>query len=271
MKVDEIAGYWQELAKKSGLNEDQTKKVLEALGDEPVAKAFTENFRTASEFSSGLDKERAAVTERLTAAEQKAAVLEEWYEKEAKPAFERNLQGVSSLQQYQELYGPLDGTAPLTATPNNGNQPPMNAVTREELEEMFRQQSARTVDLTKAALIIGGDYQHRFKKPLSSEELAELETSAVENRLPLDKAYEMWIAPKVAEQEREALTAKFEKEKEDAVRDALSQHNLPVDNKPPEHHPFFHPEKAEGDEDKGENAFEAKQKSKSAFLSSWQS
>ena len=104
MKVDELTSYWQELASKAGLDTTQIKAVAETLGDERVAKVFTEGFRSAPEFSRGLDKQRTEWEQKVNDSDQKVSQLTNWYETEAKPAYEQNLRGVQSLQRYQELY-----------------------------------------------------------------------------------------------------------------------------------------------------------------------
>jgi len=262
MKVDELTSYWQELASKAGLDEAQIKAVGETLGNEQVAKVFVDGFRSASEFSRGLDKNRSEWEQQLKESNQKVEQLTNWYEQEAKPAYEQNLRGVQTLQRYQELYGSLDGnnmqnnSHPKSDTPTNG-------LTREEFQKAMEEYGHKTVDLTKAALLMGGDYQQKFKRPLNQEELAEIERTALENRLPLDRAYQSWVTPKVRELELSELEAKYKQEKEEAVRDALSKHNLPVDSKPPEYHPFFNPQS------EGNPEADARAASQQAFLSGW--
>jgi hypothetical protein len=265
MKVDELASYWQELASKAGLDETQIKSVGETLGDERVAKVFTEGFRSASEFSRGLDKQRSEWEQKVNESNQKVEQLTNWYEKEAKPAYEQNLSGIQTLQKYQELYGSLDGQPPANPATYATQPEPSNGLTREEFQKAMEDYGHKTVDLTKAALLMGGDYQQRFKRPLSQEELSEIEKTALDNRLPLDKAYQSWVAPKVRELELSELEAKHKQEKEEAVRDALSKHNLPVESKPPEYHPFFNPQPAEGDAQP-----DGRVASRQAFLESWQ-
>ena len=264
-KHDNLSQYWQEMAAKAGLDEAQVKAVAESLGDETVAKVFKEAFVPVPDHHSTIDRQKTDFQQRLEAAQADGRRLTEWYEKEAKPAYEQNLGGVQSLKQYQELYGPLDGTA--NSFHNNGtprNDAPVNTVTRDELEKMFRERDEATVVLTKTAMRVSGDYAHRFKEPMSAENIAELEKVAVDNHISLDKAYELWIAPKVADQKESAMKAKFETEKAEAVRDALSQRNLPVDSKPQEH-PFFNPVKVEGEP----TPADVRARSRDAFTQGW--
>ena len=57
----------------------------------------------------------------------------------------------------------------------------------------------------------------------------------------------------------------FEKEKAEAVRDALSKHNLPVENKAPEHNTFFNPDKI----DETLTPAEKDRHSREEFASGW--
>ncbi len=265
MTKDEMTEYWQGLANKAGLSDDQTQAVVASLSDEAVAKTFTDGFRSAPEYNKGLDANRADYNTKAADADKRATELTNWYNTEAKPAYEQNLQGVSTLQKYQELYGALDDdTAKVKPAAQPDKQ--VNAVTREELDKVMHQRGQETVALMKSATLMGGDYAHRFKKPLSEEQINEVEKVAVDNGLSLGKAYDMWVAPAIHKQETDALEVKHKKDTEEAVRDALSQHNLPVDSTQPDH-PFFNPPKQEGD---GKSTpAEAQQHSKSAFLNGW--
>lgn len=249
--------YWQGIAKKAGLTDDEAKAVEEFLGNDKVAKVFENGFVMRPDYSRDLDKQRDKLSGELDEVKGKNQKLVEWWEKEAQPAYQANLQGVESLKRYVELYGDLpdDNGKPV-------GKPNPDTLTQKQLDEALAVQGQNMVNLTKMAMRIGSDYLHRFKEPMSEEELAKLEKLAVDSQIPLDKAYDMYIAPRVREQEVEALTAKHEKDKADAVRDALSKHNLPVDPKPPEFHPFFNRPDAPGPKD----ALEARQHSKAEFM-----
>lgn len=261
MTAQEIAAYWQELAKKAGVPEERVKAVVEALSDETVSKAFAEGFLTQPEYNRGLDKNKSEWESKVQEASAQAVKLNDWYEKEAKPAYEQNLHGIDTLKKYQELYGALDGTGD---SKTNGD-PPKDVLTRTELNEELRKRDQNVVDLTKTAMRISSDYTNRFKEPMSEEKLNELEKLAVDNSIPLGKAYEMWIAPRVNTMEREALEAKYEKKTVEAVADALSQHNLPVGSAAPEYHPFFNRDKVEGEL----SEVDKRSRSKEAFTKGW--
>lgn len=258
----ELTEYWQELAKKAGVPDDRAKVIMEALSDEAVSKAFTEGFRTSPEYNRGLDKNKSEWEGKLTESQQKAEQLEKWYKEQANPAYEENLKGISTLKKYQEQYGPLDDNTPV----NNGNDPPKNVLTREQLEEELSNRDSRFVDFTKQAMLISSDYTHRFKERLTQEDLDKLEQVALKEGIPLARAYESWTAPRIREQEIEATNVKHKKETEEAVRDALSQHNLPVDGKPREHHPFFNTSKIEGEPP---SDADKRSHSRDAFLKAW--
>ena len=169
--------YWQELAKKAGLPEEKAKAVLEALGDEAVAKAFNEGFKALPDYSRDLDRVRDE-TKASTAATVKGE-YDKWYQETALPAYQANLQGVETLKKYQATYGPLDDAAANAAS--NGNRPNPDVLTKKEFEEALRSRDQMYVNLTKTATRIATDYYHRFKEPLDVDAVEKL---AVEKQLP---------------------------------------------------------------------------------------
>jgi hypothetical protein len=243
MTKQELTDYWQGLTKEANLPDDKAKAVLEVLSDEAVSEAFTKGFRTAPEYNRGLDKNRADWEEKLTAAEETKARLTKWYNETAEPAYKQNAAGVAELKRYIDRYGTLDdSTNGAEAASTNGN-PTKDVLTRAELEEMLKSRDQAVSSVVKQAMRISTEHVKRFDEPLSNEALAEVEGLVTEHGISLADAYERWTAPRIKEQETEALKAKFEKEKAEAVADALSKHNLPVETKAPEHNIFFNPDK----------------------------
>jgi hypothetical protein len=261
MTATEMTEYWQGLAKKAGLSDEQTQAVTASLSDETVAKTFTDGFRSAPEYNKGLDKNRTDYDGKVAEANDRATKLESWYETEARPAYEQNRQGTATLQKYQELYGALDGEP----DPKPAPKPEVNAVTREEFDKAMQQRGHETVDFVTEATLAGGDYAHRFKKPMSRDQIKEITKLAGDKGIPYGDAYDMWVGPDIRKLEVDALEAKHKKDTEEAVRDALSAHNLPVDPKQAEFHPFNNPGTVEGKP----TSVEAQERSKSAFLTAW--
>jgi hypothetical protein len=61
----------------------------------------------------------------------------------------------------------------------------------------------------------------------------------MEQNLPLLAAYDKYIEPRVKESDAKSLEDRIKREREEAVRDALSKHRLPVDPSPGESAPIW--------------------------------
>jgi len=236
--MENLTEYWQEIAKKSGLSEDQIKSVSDALGQEPVSKAFSQAFMTVSDHHSSFDKaKREWETEKQRWNTEKQQ-YDTWYRETALPEYERFTKSQEALKQYKDLYGELDGGNRQVATPTG------DVLTRKEFEEELKRRDQAYVGLTKAASRATLDYYNRFKEPL---DLDELEKFAVERSLPLDQAYNAYIQPKVDAANRAEWEVKLKTAREEGYRDAISKARIPVETQPKEYSPFFDPDKPKVD------------------------
>jgi hypothetical protein len=253
-KVADLQKYWQEIAAKAGLAPEAVSAVTESLGDESTAKAFRQAFVPMSEYHSNLDEMRADVDGRK-------AKLDDWYNKEALPAYQTNLAGIERLRQYESLYGEID---PSTTTRSDATS--LGFKSKDELDKYLddrqRTMQAGLVGLAKVTPRLTLDYYKRFGEVL---DLDEVEKLAVKEGLSPEAAYKAFIAPKVEEQQTKDFDAKLKAAREQGERDAVSKYKLPVDTTPRESNPFFGRETPAKDAAPVDEA----RASRSAFLDGW--
>lgn len=214
--------YWQELAKKTGLSEEDTQAVLAVLGKEAVSKTFSEGFVAVSEHHSTIDKAKQEWQAKQEAAEARALEWKKWYEEQGKPAYETNLRGINDLQKYRDLYGALDDSVAKGDKTKAASGDQM--LTRKDIEELFKARDSAYVGLSKTMTTIALDHLNRFKV---APDMDALETFALEKGLPLDQAYKAFIEPKVEAARNAEVEVRIKAAREEGARDALSQHGLP--------------------------------------------
>ena len=246
MTVEETKAYFTKLAQEAGLDETSTNAIVAGLGNEKFAKEIVHGFKRQDEFSRSMDQVRNKETE-----------LTKWYNEQALPAYQQNLNGVQKLQEYEKRFGNLeDGQDPDKAVL------PKDVLTKTELEAMLKQRDQAYINLSKTLTNVSLDYYQRFgEKP----DLAALEKMALDSGLPLEAAYDRFIQPKVEEKREAALKERIKTEREEAAREALSRYKLPVDAKPKEFHPMFDRETVKP----GTSELEQERTSRTAFLDAW--
>ena len=213
MAKQDLDTYWRGLAAEAGLSDEEAAAIAESLGNEKVRTAFSKAFVREPDFQAGLAKNRDEWQGKVDIAAAESKKHLEWYEKEAKPVFEQGVKNIQSLAEYKELYGDLDGEG------NRGNPDtpklPENVITRDDLEKALRDQGQQTVLLMKTVRRVGDDYFHRFKEPLPVD---DLEKMAHESHLPLDQAYDKFIAPKIEAATTASWEVKLKQAKADGAK-----------------------------------------------------
>jgi len=219
----DLKGYWQELAKAQGLSDEEISGVLQALGNEKVAKAFQSGFVERPVFSSELDKTR-------NEWKSKVDQYENWYKTSALPAHQQAVANADLLNKYQQQYGAFDGTTEFKAA---------TGMTQEQVNKILAdaqgQQNAAYMKVTKAFARASADYMKRFGDVLDVD---AFEDFAVKRGGEPWDAYNAFIAPKVSEATAKAETAAQQKHqeelkaaREEGARDALSKRGLPAEVK----------------------------------------
>lgn len=204
--------YMTELAQKAGLDSSTTDALLKAADKPEFAKELSAGVMRQSDYSRNLD----------TLKTQEQALLDnqaKWTK-----FHQDNVDYVKDLEAKAAGRGGDGGTGVTSADLDK------------RLKEATDKAVAINVNITKQALRVADDYRSRFGKPLDIEALEKL---ALEKNLPISAAYDDMIRPEMeakskADQEKLIADARAE-----GAREALSKHNLPVDNAAAEQAPFF--------------------------------
>jgi hypothetical protein len=232
MTVQEAKTYFQKLAQDAALSKEQQESILQAMDNEKFGKGLADGIKRHDEFSREMDG--------LRAEKQR---LQNWYQNEELPKYNKWQQDADTLQKYQQLYGELDDQGL-----NNGNQSAPNrrqtsGVSKEDLDkylaDQFRQRDAAYVGLTKSTMKASHDHLRRFKTPLEEEDIDKIEKLALDRGYDFSTAYKEYIAPKIQAATDAQHKAEIEQAKTDAVRDYQSRMKLPLDARPKEAHPFY--------------------------------
>ena len=257
-----LTEYTQELFKKAGLDGDeQAKAIIEALGkNEKLQKAFKDGFVETGQHHSTVDKLKGEWEGKYTQAEQKVRQYDEWYNSQAKPAFDQYQKAQIALQQYQATFGPIDTATDVrqAAAATGLSKEDVQAM----LNETVQRQNTAYVGLLKDMTRISGEHVQRFKEPLDVDAFEEF---ANKSGLPPRAAYEKFVAPRVQEQQNTEFEAKIKAAREEGARDALSKHKLPVESGPRESHLVFDRKEPEGKM----SDLQQEQASRNAFLEGW--
>lgn len=254
----DIRQYMQELAAKAGVSPELSAKLQEALGNEAVSKVFADGLVARPDYSRDLDKVRDE-TKSMTKAQ-----WDDWYNREVKPVAEHNFKLAQQAEQYRTLYGDLDGTAAPKPNGNGGSVDGNgNYLTREELTRMLAERDGAHVNLAKTLNKISFDHYRRFGAEL---DLNEIEKLSREQNLPADLAYERYIAPKVADQQKQQHEAALKAAREEGFRDGASRRGTPLDAGQREVSLLFDRTAAPDASD----TRSAEQKSMDAFFKGWQ-
>jgi hypothetical protein len=263
MKTEEVTKYWQELADGAGLSAEQMKAVSEVLGEEKVSKAFVEKFMPVADHHRTVDKVKGDSTKQLEEAQGKLTQYQEWYEKQAKPAYDQVLTNMQEYNRYKETYGPLENGDKGGDKGGNNND---NVLTRDDLEKTVSERTAalnsQWSDMWTFGIDAADDFRDKYGKRFPVKEFRKF---AEEKQLPLEVAYKEFEAPFLAEKEK-ADRENWEKKKaEEIERDLRSKLNAPSEDIPSEPHTFFDRKAPEKDAD----PVQEKVNSKSGFLAGW--
>jgi len=268
MTLDEAKTHFTRLAQESGLDDASTKAVLQAMENEKFRGNLSTGYKRHDEYSRDMDALRAE-RERLR----------QWYEREELPKYQLYTQSAQELQAYRDRYGQLqqqqqqdsqglnNGRGGMTDSGNGYGA--SGGLTKEELdryvEDKLRLRDQAYVSLTKDSMKAQNDYFRRFGRPLSDQEVDDIEKYALDRGMHFSQAYKEYISPKVEEANQLRHKEEIEKAKAEAIRDYQSRMKLPVDSKPKEAHPFFDrktPDKALSEVDQDRH-------SRDAFMTGW--
>lgn len=237
-----LVDYWNEVAAKAGLGDEQVTAIASQLGDEAVAKAMGQAFVPRPEVDRALDKVKKETHDETMVEAKKG--YDQWYFNDALPAL-KTLQ--DQVTAFEAQHGPLeDGGPNPPLVPGKEGEPPISnananaSVAKQvmtEVQELLKNRDIAVANLWEDGIVI----QDRWSRTFPGEECpaAEIRKFAETNNLrPID-AFEKFIAPRVEEtrvkkQEKDLATAR-----EEGAKDALSKLDLPTDTAPKEPAPFF--------------------------------
>lgn len=248
MKKDEVVKYLEKLAQK--LPEDQRDAFLKASAADAVAEEMAAAMKRQDEFSRESDELRA----QRTAFEAKQKEVQDWYAR-AMPEFTQSVearkqaelerdQARQAAQKYAETYGQLDGVPPVTVSNPAG-------VTKADLDRALTEmrqavQKAQTDAFEQSAGLlttftpIAIRHFKEFGEVLDPAQfLTKAKELAAKPVTPFERAYEALTNDRRLTATEEATKKREQQLKDEAVRDYLSTHNIPVDSRPKESSVFF--------------------------------
>jgi len=203
-----VKDFITELAQKAGLDAELTASLLKATENPQFAKELEGGVQRQSEFSRAMDQLRAKETEFNNASS-------EW-----KKWHDNNVAYVKTLEAKVGVVSPTDPTKPTATTPDDFAK---------QIKDAKDSTLALSVNITKQALKVQDDYRARFGKAL---DLDALEKHALDKGLPIQLAYEDMIKPEVEAATKVANEKALADARAEGAKEALSKHNLPVDNAP---------------------------------------
>jgi hypothetical protein len=211
----------------AAIPEEQRGTVEEALKAEAVTSVVRPRVLAQADYSRNMDAlktERAAFEQEVQEAQRKINGWNEWYQSTS----EQTTQMKDQLAKYQEAYGDLDEGSGGVRTPS-GNQNGVTGMTEEQVKEMVetaRQAgNAEAIAFADALTDIKLDHRANYKEKLDTVALIEF---AHKNGLPITHAYEQFVSDKREAKQKEELDERIKQERESAVAEYASKHNLPV-------------------------------------------
>jgi hypothetical protein len=108
-------------------------------------------------------------------------------------------------------------------------------VSAEDHKKAIEQIGRESLFVVKEGIKASQDYYAKFGKPL---DIDKLEQFAVEQKLPINLAYERMIQPEMEAKQNSSFAEKLKAAKEEGAREALSRVNVPIDTRPRESTPF---------------------------------
>lgn len=231
MAID-LKEYFASLAKDGGWDDATQQTVLKAIADnEKVSKKLGDELMTRPDYSRSMDELR----KQTEAFEQQKTAWQEWY-KTADSAVRQQqaeaVQAKAALNAYKETFGDLTGG---TVDPKNGNgtAPAFDpAQLQTQMTQQFQALQQQLLGTVVETAKVQGDYFQTFNRPMSPAEVDELTKLATSQGRPLSDVYREYVAPKLQEKQKAEWEAETTRRTNEAVKDALSKHQIPVDAAP---------------------------------------
>lgn len=196
-------------------------KIEELISDESVKTKLREGVLARAEFSSQMDSlraEREAFTNEVTEARQKIDGWQRWYGETT----QEYATTVDKLKKYQDEFGDLtDGQQRREAAKVGMTPEEFQKAMNEQLQQHDVASLKFMDDLTEIKI----SHRENFKEKLDTSKVYEI---AGAKGLPLDAAYNEYIADRVEEKRNKDFEERLRVAKEEGAREALSARGLPV-------------------------------------------
>ncbi len=239
--------YFKALFAEAGIDDASTAAVLTHFANEKVSSKIGSVLKTALEDYPAQVGRVQATQKQLSDYEAK---VKDWY--------------AAELPKNEALRTEL---ATLKAQQNGGYQEPpafdaSKYLTKEDLQKFAMDQGARTATVIKSVGRLASRHAAKFGEELDVDALEEI---ASKKGLPLEAAYNEYIAPREEEKRNKDFDAKLKAAKEEGAREWASRHKLPVDAVPQESAPINRWTKGGSGGDPGKPVSDAE------LLDTWQS
>ena len=231
----DLKAYWKEIAGKAGLSAEELAQGEALLGNANVAKAFEQGFKPLPDYSRDLDSVRDRTRKELEDKHKSEIAKWEEYSAKQEPKYQEYLKGLTKLQQYETLYGPLEGGQRYRDDQQRGDmltKTEVQAMLKEQFDQLAAQQRQREAGYLDY-FDISRDYERTFKKPFSQEAFQKfMEERPDLKGAGMRLAYKEFVGPD-AEKAREAeWQAKMDAKYQEGIRDGASRKVTPTGHSP---------------------------------------
>lgn len=231
----DLKAYWKEIAGKAGLSAEEAAQVEGLLGNDKVAKAFEQGFKPLPDYSRDLDSVRDRTRKELE--DKHKAELAKWEEYAAKqePKYQEYLKGLTKLQQYQTLYGELEGGDRYRQDQQRGDvltKTEVQAMLKEQFDALAAQQRAREASYLDY-FDISRDYERTFKKPFDQAAFQQfMEQRPDLKGAGMRLAYKEFVGPDADKAKEAEWQAKMDARYQEGIRDGASRKVTPTGHTP---------------------------------------
>ena len=208
MAVD-IKQYTEELLKTAGVSDDTVKQaVMGFFSNDTVAKRLSDDILRQQDYSRSMD---ALAKEKKSTSDYYQSLVNWKAEQEAL------LAGATRVE-------------PTVATGDFLTKAELKKF-QEDLAKENQQRESNFIAITKKVGRLASRHANTFHEELDTDALEKI---VVEQKVDLDRAYELMVADRKAAMEKEAFDARIKREREEAVREFASTRQIPIDSTPSE-------------------------------------
>ncbi len=226
MSTFSVDAYLQELLRDTSLPEEKVKALKEVLADQKVESRLKDTVLMRSDYSRNMDKlrdEEKALQTKLKETEDfyQAQIMADHNNREAFENMRSELEKARSAGYSHTTYKTEE---------EGGGQVSANYVTKEQYEKAQAQLQGQALELIGKSNFLSVKHFKEFGEPLNIEEVFK---HAMSKSLPLETAYDSFTAELRQKRQEEKYKKEKDEAVQEAVRDALSKHNLPLlDSRP---------------------------------------